>query len=88
MCSEESDIILHKLQIREAPHRSHYKFIEFYDIRAAEAALCALNLSDIAGKQIKLEPSHPGAVRRRFRNLCTFDAYSCLVSIPSSLKIK
>ncbi|KAG6571770.1 Protein MEI2-like 4, partial [Cucurbita argyrosperma subsp. sororia] len=57
-------------EIREAPHRSHYKFIEFYDIRAAEAALCALNLSDIAGKQIKLEPSHPGAVRR---------------SVPSSL---
>lgn len=55
-----------KLQIREAPHRSHHKFIEFYDIRAAEAALCALNMSDIAGKQIKLEPSRPGGVRRRF----------------------
>ncbi|XP_008459917.1 protein MEI2-like 4 isoform X2 [Cucumis melo] len=51
-------------EIREAPHRSHHKFIEFYDIRAAEAALCALNLSDIAGKQIKLEPSRPGGVRR------------------------
>ncbi|XP_022148893.1 protein MEI2-like 4 isoform X1 [Momordica charantia] len=51
-------------EIREAPHRSHHKFIEFYDTRAAEAALCALNLSDIAGKQIKLEPSRPGGVRR------------------------
>lgn len=51
-------------EIREAPNRSHHKFVEFYDIRAAEAALCALNLSDIAGKQIKLEPSRPGGVRR------------------------
>ncbi|KAF2311637.1 hypothetical protein GH714_025431 [Hevea brasiliensis] len=37
------------------PLTSHHKFIEYYDIRAAEAALSALNRSDIAGKQIKLE---------------------------------
>lgn len=36
-----------------------YKFIEFYDVRAAEAALHALNKSEISGKQIKIEPSHP-----------------------------
>jgi len=38
---------------------NHHKFIEFYDVRAAESALRALNKMDIAGKQIKLEPGHP-----------------------------
>ncbi|GKV45552.1 hypothetical protein SLEP1_g52621 [Rubroshorea leprosula] len=33
---------------------------EFYDVRAVEAALCALNSCDIGGKQIKIEPSPPG----------------------------
>lgn len=37
----------------------HLKFIEFYDVRAAEAALRALNRIEFAGKQIKLEPGHP-----------------------------
>ncbi|XP_057485923.1 protein MEI2-like 4 [Actinidia eriantha] len=50
-------------EIREAPHSSHHKFIEFYDVRAAEAALHALNSSDIAGKRIKLEPSRVGVAR-------------------------
>ncbi|MQL96954.1 hypothetical protein Taro_029637 [Colocasia esculenta] len=50
--------------IRETPHKHHHKFIEFYDVRAAEAALLALNRSDIAGKRIKLEPSRPGGARR------------------------
>lgn len=54
-----------KLQIRETPHKRHHKFIEFYDVRAAEAALKALNRSDIAGKRIKLEPSRPGGARRK-----------------------
>ncbi|KAL5654346.1 hypothetical protein ACJX0J_033665, partial [Zea mays] len=40
------------------------KFIEFYDVRAAEAALRSLNKSEIAGKRIKLEPSRPGGTRR------------------------
>ncbi|KZV52913.1 hypothetical protein F511_31507 [Dorcoceras hygrometricum] len=52
-------------EIRETPHKRHHKFIEFYDVRAAEAALKALNRSDIAGKRIKLEPSRPGGARRR-----------------------
>ncbi|GFZ06181.1 MEI2-like protein 5 [Actinidia rufa] len=48
-------------EIRETPHKRHHKFIEFYDVRAAEAAaLRSLNRSDIAGKRIKLEPSRPG----------------------------
>ncbi|KAK8540341.1 hypothetical protein V6N13_038894 [Hibiscus sabdariffa] len=51
-------------EIYETPHKSNLKFIEFYDVRAAEAAFHALNRSDIAGKQIKLEPSHPWDVRR------------------------
>ncbi|XVF49515.1 hypothetical protein PTKIN_Ptkin04bG0018700 [Pterospermum kingtungense] len=51
-------------EIRETPHKHNHKFIEFYDARAAEAALHALNRSDIAGKQIKLEPSRPGGLRR------------------------
>ncbi|PIN11160.1 Apoptosis-promoting RNA-binding protein TIA-1/TIAR (RRM superfamily) [Handroanthus impetiginosus] len=51
-------------EIRETPHRSQHKFIEFYDVRAAESALRALNRSDIAGKQIKLEPGRPGGFKR------------------------
>jgi len=46
-------------QIYEYPEMNHHKFIEFYDVRAAESALRALNKIDIAGKQIKLEPGHP-----------------------------
>ncbi|XP_047312133.1 protein MEI2-like 2 [Impatiens glandulifera] len=51
-------------EIRETPHKRHHKFIEFFDVRAAEAALRFLNRSDIAGKRIKLEPSRPGGARR------------------------
>ncbi|KAK4278967.1 hypothetical protein QN277_016736 [Acacia crassicarpa] len=51
-------------EIRETPHKRHHKFIEFYDVRAADAALKALNRCDIAGKRIKLEPSRPGGARR------------------------
>lgn len=51
-------------EIRETPHKRHHKFIEYYDVRAAEAALKTLNRSDIAGKRIKLEPSRPGGARR------------------------
>ncbi|KAK3183249.1 hypothetical protein Dsin_030535 [Dipteronia sinensis] len=51
-------------EIRETPHKRNHKFIEFFDVRAAEAALRALHRSDIAGKQIKLEPSRPGGARR------------------------
>lgn len=51
-------------EIRETPNKRHHKFIEFYDIRAAEMALKALNGSEIAGKRIKLEHSRPGGTRR------------------------
>ncbi|XP_072978531.1 protein MEI2-like 4 isoform X1 [Typha angustifolia] len=56
-------------EIRETPHKRHHKFIEFYDVRAAESALHALNRSDIAGKKIKLEPSRPGGTRRSMQQL-------------------
>ncbi|KAF5741217.1 protein MEI2-like 4 isoform X10 [Tripterygium wilfordii] len=51
-------------EIREAPNRLRHKIVEFYDIRAAETALRALNKIDIAGQQITLEPGHPGGSRR------------------------
>lgn len=51
-------------EIRETPHKHHHRFIEYYDVRAAELALKALNRCDIAGKRIKLEPSRPGGARR------------------------
>jgi len=38
---------------------NHIKYIEFYDVRGAEASLRSLNGICIAGKQIKLEPGHP-----------------------------
>ncbi|KAL2473723.1 Protein MEI2-like 5 [Forsythia ovata] len=31
-------------EIRETSHKRHHKFIEFHDVRAAEAALRSLNL--------------------------------------------
>ncbi|KAJ1404979.1 RNA-binding domain superfamily, partial [Sesbania bispinosa] len=51
-------------EIYKYPEMSHHKFIEFYDVRAAEAALRALNRIEIAGKQIKLEPGHPSLMQR------------------------
>ncbi|XP_076944415.1 protein MEI2-like 2 [Bidens hawaiensis] len=51
-------------EIRETPYKRHHKFIEYYDIRAADAALRALNRSEIAGKRIKLDHSRPGGSRR------------------------
>lgn len=58
-------------EIRETPNRSHFKLVEFYDVRAAEAALCALNKSDIAGKRIKLEASHPRGLKRLSQQIPT-----------------
>ncbi|XP_024005675.1 uncharacterized protein LOC18029147 isoform X2 [Eutrema salsugineum] len=34
-------------EIRETPHKRHHKFVEFYDVRAAEAALKALNRTQV-----------------------------------------
>eukprot|EP00294_Goniomonas_avonlea_P005671 CAMPEP_0114558788 /NCGR_PEP_ID=MMETSP0114-20121206/10573_1 /TAXON_ID=31324 /ORGANISM="Goniomonas sp, Strain m" /LENGTH=839 /DNA_ID=CAMNT_0001744211 /DNA_START=29 /DNA_END=2548 /DNA_ORIENTATION=- len=51
-------------EVRETPHKRHHKFVEFYDIRAAEAALRMLNRFELRGKKIKVEPSRPGGNRR------------------------
>ncbi|KAL1326674.1 protein MEI2-like 4 isoform X2 [Arachis hypogaea] len=51
-------------EIFESPEMKQHKFIEFYDVRAAEAALRALNRIDIAGKQIKIEPGHPSLMQQ------------------------
>ncbi|XP_050221966.1 protein MEI2-like 4 isoform X2 [Mercurialis annua] len=56
-------------EIRETSNRSHQKFIEFYDVRAAEEALRASNRSDITGKRIKLEPCRPGDSRRLLQQI-------------------
>lgn len=69
------------MQIRETPQKRHHRFIEYYDVRAAEAALRSLNKSDIAGKRVKLEPSRPGGARRRF--ISSFNFIKVLVYIPS-----
>ncbi|KAJ6824924.1 protein MEI2-like 2 isoform X1 [Iris pallida] len=58
-------------EIRETPHKKHHKFIEYYDVRAAEAALRSLNRIDIAGKRIKLEPSRPGGAHRNMMQQLT-----------------
>ncbi|XP_020089117.1 protein MEI2-like 2 isoform X2 [Ananas comosus] len=51
-------------EIRETPNKRHHRFIEFYDVRNAEAALRSLNKTQIGSKQIKLEHSRPGGARR------------------------
>ncbi|GAA0183792.1 RNA metabolism protein [Lithospermum erythrorhizon] len=50
-------------EIHETLHRSQLKIIEFYDAKAADAALRALNNSGIAGKKITHVPSHLGGPR-------------------------
>ncbi|KAJ1279312.1 hypothetical protein BS78_04G145600 [Paspalum vaginatum] len=51
-------------EIRDAPQKGHHKIIEFYDVRAAEAAVRALNRSDLAAKKIKLVTNRLGGTRR------------------------
>ncbi|XP_039001756.1 protein MEI2-like 4 [Hibiscus syriacus] len=49
-------------EINQTP--KNHKFIEFYNVRAAEAALHVLNKSEIAGNQVEVELSHPESSRR------------------------
>ncbi|PWA88463.1 protein MEI2-like 4 [Artemisia annua] len=51
-------------EIRETPQGSRHKSIEFYDIRAAEAASRELNKSELGGKQMRIESTHPGGSKR------------------------
>lgn len=49
-------LIASVVQIRDVPHRCHHKLIDFYDVRAAEAAHHALSRRELAGKP---ELTHP-----------------------------
>lgn len=70
-------LLLHLwFQIRETPNKRHHRFIEFYDVRNAEAALRSLNKTQIGSKQIKLEHSRPGGARRKYVML-NFYPFSC-----------
>jgi RNA recognition motif-containing protein len=75
-------------EIRDTPQKGHHKIIEFYDVRAAEAALRALNRNDIAGKKIKLETSRLGAARRLSQHmsseLCQEEFGVCKLGSPST----
>ncbi|KAL4322856.1 protein MEI2-like 4 isoform X1 [Arachis ipaensis] len=51
-------------EIFETPQSPHHKLIEFYDVRAATAALEALNRNDTARKMLKVEPSLIGYSKR------------------------
>ncbi|KAL6899119.1 hypothetical protein ACP4OV_005777 [Aristida adscensionis] len=51
-------------EIRDTPQQGHHKIIEFYDVRAAEAAVRDLSRTDLAGKKIGLVTSRPGSTRR------------------------
>ncbi|XP_071741557.1 protein MEI2-like 4 [Rutidosis leptorrhynchoides] len=53
-------------EINETQLGSRHKSIEFYDIRAAEAAL---SKNDIGGKHINLESNHSGGSKRPFPEL-------------------
>eukprot|EP01096_Ripella_sp_DP13-Kostka_P009074 TRINITY_DN3435_c0_g1_i11.p1 TRINITY_DN3435_c0_g1~~TRINITY_DN3435_c0_g1_i11.p1 ORF type:complete len:1050 (+),score=537.19 TRINITY_DN3435_c0_g1_i11:908-4057(+) len=51
-------------EVRETPNKKHHKFIEFYDVRAADKAMKHLNKTEIKSKKIKIEPSRPGGARK------------------------
>lgn len=52
-------------EIFHDPRNQNQRALEFYDVRATEAAFYALNMSEIAGKRIKVEPGCLGAGWRR-----------------------
>ncbi|KAK7340793.1 hypothetical protein VNO77_21506 [Canavalia gladiata] len=68
-------------EIRESPHAHHQKLIEYYDVRAAGAALHALNKNDTTGKRLKVEPSQFGGSKRSMLQ----QIYPELLQIESSL---
>uniref|UniRef100_A0A2P2M990 Uncharacterized protein MANES_06G126700 n=1 Tax=Rhizophora mucronata TaxID=61149 RepID=A0A2P2M990_RHIMU len=55
-------------EIRDGPNKFHQKYIEYYNVGAAEAAISALNRSDLAGKRIKIELFHPYGARSMIRH--------------------
>ncbi|KAJ1443072.1 RNA-binding domain superfamily [Sesbania bispinosa] len=57
-------------EIHENPHSLRHKLIEFYDVRAAEAALHALNRNDTTKKRLKVEPSQSGDSKSMVQQIC------------------
>ncbi|CAN0915915.1 Protein MEI2-like 4 [Linum grandiflorum] len=51
-------------EVHGNPNKHNHILIEYYDVRSVEAALNALDRTEIAGKQIKLEAGTMGAARR------------------------
>ncbi|CAG9465739.1 unnamed protein product [Pedinophyceae sp. YPF-701] len=52
-------------EVRETPNRRQHRFVEFYDSSHAEAALRALDRTELRGQVLKIERSRPGGVRRQ-----------------------
>lgn len=52
-------------ELREAPTKRQHKFVEFYDVRDAEAAWTALNGQEVCGKCVKIEFSRQGGPVRK-----------------------
>eukprot|EP01028_Stygiella_incarcerata_P011216 TRINITY_DN623_c0_g2_i1.p1 TRINITY_DN623_c0_g2~~TRINITY_DN623_c0_g2_i1.p1 ORF type:complete len:720 (-),score=169.99 TRINITY_DN623_c0_g2_i1:1055-3214(-) len=50
--------------VRSTPHKNHQRFVEFFDVRHADAAIASMNKRDLNGRKIKIEPSHPGGSRK------------------------
>jgi RNA recognition motif-containing protein len=51
-------------QVRGTPSKPNQRFIEYWDIRAAEKALEALNGQYVMGSKVSIEFSKPGGFRR------------------------
>ncbi|KAJ4897468.1 Protein MEI2-like 1 [Raphanus sativus] len=64
-------------EIRRTMHDNPQIYIEFFDIRAAEAALGGLNGLEVAGKQLKLAPTCPEGTRYMSQR-AAHDAEGCL----------
>jgi len=56
-------------EIHPISDNDHYRSIEFFDVRAAEAARYALNRSEIAGNKIKLEPGCLDGTKRLMQQM-------------------
>ncbi|XP_063937807.1 protein MEI2-like 4 isoform X2 [Daucus carota subsp. sativus] len=56
-------------EIRDVPHRCHHKLIDFYDVRAAEAAHHALSRRELAGKPELTHPDGNTRFMQSFREL-------------------
>ncbi|XP_062230444.1 protein MEI2-like 3 [Phragmites australis] len=58
-------------EIFRAPTSCNKKFVEFYDVRAAEAAVNDLSKDDMSCPKIKVELSHSGGVKSCFTEQCS-----------------